>query len=122
MQFACQFPEWAQRAMSTPTMSHRSQSTVRQGPDTNGPYADDRRREETAGLPDRRTADRTRAPKRRHARDEPTVSVEHCTDATAGRIALEVAARHRPVGMDDDRPITVFDLHRVIVDCTEGRS
>jgi hypothetical protein len=52
------------------------------------------------------------------------MSVEHCADATAGGIALGVAARHRPVDVDDDRPVAdlVFDLHRAIVGCVEGRS
>jgi hypothetical protein len=79
-------------------------------------------RERAAGLSERRVADRTLGSERVRACDEPTVSIEHCADAAAGGIAFGVAARHRPVDVDDDRPIAVFDPHRAIVDCSESRS
>jgi hypothetical protein len=52
------------------------------------------------------------------------MSVEHCSDAAAGGIALGVAARHHPVGVDDDRSLAdlLFDRHGLIIGCAESRS
>ena len=110
---------------SVPVATHRhwrrieDTHTADSGRCTDRTHVDARPPEGAAGLSKRRVADRTLGSERVHAGDEPTMSVEHCSDAAAGGITLGVAARHRPVDVDDDRPIAdlVFDAHRFMFVC-----